>query len=352
MKLVIIVCATRSYTYAMSAQARRVASAIQTAKVSGGDVVIVGDTSDELKGVASAWTQILPEGWRIHLVADGSFVEGGENYKTQAQLLISAMRTAAHTVARKLGATHCWSLDSDTLPQTNALRCLLDTVNFDGGFYDVAMCPYPNTAFLGGRGTRQHPIAEDWLPEERTIPLWLSKVYARAKEWPANTKNGDARFRRITERIKKCPPAGNVFAANAKGWRRRGWLESAYPGIGHGSVVPTDWVGFGCTMMTARALELAHFEGYDGGGTEDLFIGWHRWHPAGLRQAVLPHCPADHVIWDKKKGGSVGRYTLYHVFHEQEGECVGHLRTRETPWIAETHGAVASRKLSVESQRQ
>jgi hypothetical protein len=89
--------------------------------------------------------------------------------------------------------------------------------------------------------------------------------------------------------------------------------------------------------MTARALELAHFEGYDGGGTEDLFIGWHRWHPAGIRQAVLPHCPADHVIWSKKKGGSPEEYTLHHVYHEQEGECVGHLRVRQSPWRAEQH---------------
>jgi hypothetical protein len=339
MKLVITVCATASYTYAMTAQARRVASAIRTARIEGGEVVIVGDTSSALKGVAASWTQILPEGWRIHLLADSSFVEGGENYKQQAQLLIAAMRTAAHTAARKLGATHCWSLDSDTLPQTNALRCLLDTVAFDNGFYDVAMCPYPNTAFLGGRGTKQNPIAEDWLPEERALPAWLAKVHARSLTWTSATKNAAARSRRLNARIRQCAPLGNVFAANSKAWRRRGWLESAYPGIGHGSIVPTDWVGFGCTMMTARALELAHFEGYDGGGTEDLFIGWHRWHPAGIRQAVLPHCPADHVIWAKKKNGDAKTYTLHHVYHEQSGECIGHLRVRETPWSCETHMA-------------
>lgn len=338
MKLVIVVCATKSYTYAMSAQARRVASAIRAAKISGGEVVIVGDTSDELRAVQKAWTNIFPEGWRIHLIADASFVEGkSANYKQAAQLLIASMRTAAHSAAIKLGATHCWSLDSDTLPQPNALRCLLDAVHFDAGYYDVAMCPYPNAAFLGGRGTRQHPIAEDYTPEERELPKWLRKVWERSKKWKPGTRDAAGRARRIAERIKKCPPVGNVFALNARGWRRRGWLESAYPGIGAGSMVPTDWVGFGCTMMTARALELAHFEGYDGGGTEDLFIGWHRWHPAGLRQAVLPHCPADHVIWEKKKGGEESAYTLHHVYHEQEGECVGHLRTRSVPWTPESH---------------
>jgi hypothetical protein len=195
------------------------------------------------------------------------------------------------------------------------------------------MCPYPNTAFLGGRGTRQNPIAEDFLPEERDLPAWLRAVWERSKTWTTHTKAVEARARRLRERIKKCPPSGNVFAVNAKNWRRRGWLESAYPGIGLGSVVPTDWVGFGCTLMSARALALAHFEGYDGGGTEDLFIGWHRWEPAGIRMAVLPHCPADHVIWSKKKGGDAGEYTLWHVYHERDGECVGHLRTRQSRWV-------------------
>lgn len=336
MKLVITVCATRSYTYAMGAQARRVTSAIRAVGLSSGEVVIVGDTSPELKGVQKEWASTLPSGWQIHLVGDKRFIEGGENYKKQAQLLIAAMRTAAHAAARKLGATHCWSLDSDTLPQPNALRCLLDAIHFDGGYYEVAMCPYPNTAFLGGRGTLHKQIADDIADDERELPDWLRKVWERAKTLPRDARTID-RLRRIENRIRKCPPLGNVFALNARGWRRRGWLESAYPGLGAGSLVPTDWVGFGCTLMTARALDLAHFEGYDGGGTEDLFIGWHRWHPAGVRMAVLPHCPADHVIWEKKKGGSAEAYTLHHVFHEPEGECAGHLRTRALPWMPEIH---------------
>ena len=319
----------------MTAQARRVAAAISVAKVEGGDVVIVGDGSPELIEQQKIWTETLPAGWRVHLISHPGFAEGGENYKKQAQLLIAAMRTAAHVAAIKLGATWCWSLDSDTLPQPNALRALLDACQFDGGFYDIAMCPYPNTSFLGGRGTRQNPIAEDWLPEERDVPRWLLAVWRRSQSWPATAKCPDARYRRIMERIKRCPPLGNVFALNAKLWRRRGWLENAYPGIGLGAIVPTDWVGFGCTLMSARALALAHFEGYDGGGTEDLFIGWHRWEPAGLRMAVLPHCPADHVIWERKKGGDPAAYTLHHVYHEREGECIGHLRTRQSPWRRE-----------------
>jgi hypothetical protein len=53
--------------------------------------------------------------------------------------------------------------------------------------------------------------------------------------------------------------------------------------------------------------------------------------------AVLPHCPADHVIWSKKKGGNEKEYTLYNMYHEAEGEFVGHIRTRESKWIPEKY---------------
>ncbi|MDF3056808.1 MAG: hypothetical protein K0R17_1023 [Rariglobus sp.] len=341
MKLSIIVCATKSYTYAMRAQARRVASALRLAGIDKAHVAIVGDTSNELAAVAAYWKAEL--GCEIDLIADKRFVEGtSENYKAGAQLLIADMRTAAHAAARRADADWCWSLDSDTLPQPNALRTLLDTCRFDGGFYSVAMCPYPNTAFLGGFGTPQNPIAEDFLPYERVLPDDLKKTWeendAALKAWTAKERPADLLAIRdeLQKQIKACPPDGNVFQVNGKhGWRRRGWLDSAYPGIGHGSMVPTDWVGFGCTLMNRQALALAHFEGYEGQGTEDLFIGWHRWIPAGLRMAVLPHCPADHVIWEKKKGGADGVYTLHHVYHEQLGECQGHLRVKQLPWRAE-----------------
>ena len=41
---------------------------------------------------------------------------------------------------------------------------------------------------------------------------------------------------------------------------------SGVPGHWRGSVVPTDWCGFGCTLMNKRALTAAHFDGYDGRG--------------------------------------------------------------------------------------
>ncbi len=342
MKLAVVVCATKSYTYAMQSQARRVASALRVAGVPDANVFIIGDTSAEVKATYKYWEKELV-GHKVELITDARWQEGKlENYKQAAQLLIADMRTAAHAAARRVDADWCWSLDSDTLPAANALRSLLDACRFDGGYYSVAMCPYPNTGFLGGFGTPQNPIAEDFLPHERKLPWKLKRVWeaneARLKAWSEKTRPDKliARRERLAKKVKECPPDGNVFEVNGKyGWRRRGWLDSAYPGIGQGSIVPTDWVGFGCTLMNRQALSLAHFEGYTGEGTEDLFIGWHRWIPAGLRMAVLPHCPADHVIWEKKKGGPEGVYTLYLSFHEQMGECTGHLRTRQTPWRKE-----------------
>ncbi|OPZ54897.1 MAG: hypothetical protein BWY91_01388 [bacterium ADurb.BinA028] len=67
-------------------------------------------------------------------------------------------------------------------------------------------------------------------------------------------------------------------------------------------------------------------------GTEDLFVCWRRWHPAGLRINVITHCPCDHVIWEKKKGGSATEYNHIVAYHEHRGEARGHLRTRTVPW--------------------
>ena len=341
--LVVTVCATKSYTYAMRAQARRVVANISATKGLGpGHVVLVGDNSPELKSILELYRDILPTGWQAHLESSKEFVEGGENYKVPAQILIAKMRTVAAAKAIQLGADHCWSLDSDVLPPANALRCSLNSLEFDGGYYSIATCPYPNTAFLGGFGTRYHPIAEDFLPTERKMSEELRAEYAanekelqgfnERKEQP--TEEARARWEETNKKIRACPPDGNIWEVIAKhGWRRRGGMENAYPGIGVGALVPSDWCGFGCTLMNREALALVSFEGYDGRGTEDLFVCWHRWAPAGLRINVIPHCPCDHVIWEKKKGGEVSKYTHHIAFHEPEGEYRGHLRVRQAPWL-------------------
>jgi hypothetical protein len=105
-------------------------------------------------------------------------------------------------------------------------------------------------------------------------------------------------------------------------------MDFAYPGIGKGAIVPSDWCGLGCTLLSAKALALAEFSGYDGRGTQDLFLCWHRWHPAGLRIACVPHCVADHVKRDKD-----GKIVHYRAYHETEGEYRGHLRVRQQEWM-------------------
>ena len=342
-ELAITICATKHYTYAMRAQARRVSANLAACPVDGVVIVLVGDGSPELLDIVDYYRAITPSA-RVDLVTLPDISDDSENYKQKAQLLIARMRTEAFTHARALGVRQCWSLDSDTLPPANALRCMRDSLAFDGGFYSIASCPYPNDLFLGGFGTHRNQIAEDYLPTERKLTPQI-----RA-EWEANeaelrelndskkpvTDEHRKRWEVTNKKVKECPPDGSIWDVTAKhGWRRRGWLDHAYPAIGLGAFVPVDWCGFGCTLMNSTALLYACFDGYEGHGTEDLYVCWRHWHPAGLRINAIPHCPCDHVIWGKKKNSDPNTYTLIQSYHEPEGEYRGHLRTRRIPWQAE-----------------
>jgi len=130
------------------------------------------------------------------------------------------------------------------------------------------------------------------------------------------------------EEVKKCPPKGNVFELNAKKWRRRGWFDNAHPGLGKGAVLETDWTGMGCTLMSGKALASAAFDGYDGKGTQDLFLNWRRWKPNDLRFCVIPHCVCEHVV--SANDGDRKVHAFAH--HEPLGECQGHLRVQHRPF--------------------
>lgn len=358
MRLAITVCATENYCYAGKTLGRRVVANLLMAGITEpGLAIISGDDSQACKNMVKAWKATLPPTWDIRHLVVAAEKKGDPNYKPGAQILIAKLRGAAFSEARLWNADRCWSLDSDTLPPPNALRCSLDMLNFDGGYYSISTCPYQNGLFLGGRGTPQHPIAEDFIESERMVTEELKKEKAEMdiedkalseeaaksdpskftdppQEWKDRHAALIKRAEEYRKKISECPPDGNVFQVTAKhGWRRRGWFDYAYPGIGKGSIVPSDWCGFGCTTMNQRALALADFTGYDGQGTEDLFIVWRRWWPEGLRLNVIAHCPCDHVIHDRKKGGDDRVYTLVQAYHETDGECVGHLRTRNLPWV-------------------
>jgi hypothetical protein len=263
----------------------------------------------------------------------------GKNYQVDAQMRIAALQGAAFAAARKIRATALWSVEADNLVPPDALRVAewaLAMPTEDGSpYYHVAAVTYPNGLFLGGNGTPQHPIAEDFTEKERKLPPRLVRALevcrARLKDCKdkAIGEKEGKRLGRLHERVRKCPPDGNVFEVTAKhGWRRRGWMDYAYPGIGRGAIVPSDWCGLGCTLMSGKALALATFEGYDGKGTQDLFLCWHRWYPAGLRIVCIPHTAADHVKRDKD-----GKVVHHRAYHETEGEYRGHLRQRQQPWM-------------------
>jgi len=134
-------------------------------------------------------------------------------------------------------------------------------------------------------------------------------------------------------------PDGNIWEIIAKhGWRRRGWMSSAWPATGYGvSCVPVDWHGLGCLLMNKEALSYALFEGYEGRGTEDLYLMWNYWHPNGIKMNTVPHCLCDHVIATRKKGADKDKNEFQHIvsYHEREGEYRGHPRTRTTPWLGD-----------------
>jgi len=372
--LVIAVSATKNYLYAFS-QCVRAISAAANHHVEA-HFVFATDESQEAEEASAMAASHLPEGWTVTTLRLPIADDTSTNYKEEAQLRIARLQGATFEFARKIRADRLWSVESDNIVPADALRTLewtLDMPTADGSpYYDVAAATYPNGLFLGGFGTPQNQIAEDFLPEERkistrlkrclevcesrlngvNIPYWSVTQYDTKRPWgrarwmPSDcpgakfaavtdvenrqlTLDHEAkRMARLRARVKGCPPDGNIWEVTAKhGWRRRGWMDFAYPGIGKGAVVPSDWCGLGCTLLSKRALALAEFTGYTGGGTQDLFLCWQRWYPAGLRIAAVPHVVCDHI---KRRGDKIEHLIAY---HEHTGECRGHLRVRSQPWV-------------------
>lgn len=335
MKLAVVTAATKSYLYAFEACVRSIAAA--ASHVPSAHFIFATDQSDEAKQAAEMVRECLPDGWKVTVLALPGMEDDAKDYAETAQLRIARLQGAAFHFARaKIRPDMLWSVESDNIVPANALRVLQWTLAMpseDGSpVYDIAAGTYPNGLFLGGFGTYQNPIAEDFLPSERKLKprlrLCLDACEKRLRDAPCEREQ--KRMGRLRKRVKDSPPDGNIWEVTAKhGWRRRGWMDFAYPGIGEGAVVPSDWCGLGCTLMSARALALADFAGYDGRGTQDLFLCWHRWHPAGLRIACVPHVACDHV--KRQPDGSIVHHVAY---HEREGECRGHLRVRSIPWVS------------------
>lgn len=342
--MVICVAATKTYLHAWPQCVRAIAAA--AAHYEEAHFIFATDESKEAKQAAEIAQRELPDGWKVTILNLPIKDDASTRYKEEAQMRIAALQGACFSLARKVRAERCWVVESDTIVPADALRVLewtLDMPTADGSpHYDIAAATYPNGLFLGGFGTPQNQIAEDFLPHERKLKPRLKLVFEecekRLKE-AKDHKTGEKESRRmgrLRDRIKNSPPDGNVWEVTAKhGWRRRGWMDAAYPGIGRGSIVPSDWCGLGCTLLSKRALAHSDFTGYEGKGTQDLFLCWHRWYPAALRIACVPHVVCDHI---KRKSPEAPKDTPdiihYRAYHETEGECRGHLRVRQQAFIS------------------
>jgi hypothetical protein len=362
--------ATKSYLFAWKQFLTRIVAAASYKE----DVcfIFATDSSEESKIAYEDAKILLPSKWEKISINLNIEDELKEKYKEESQFLIASLQSAAFNYAKKIKAKMLWSVESDTLVPPDALRIsewALNMPQADGQpYYDVAACTYFNGLFLGGFGTPNTQINEDFLPEERILPERFKKLYKKCEEKIADietklkeaiiNKNNDQtdkdsnllklnyllekegkRFNRLRTKIKKYPPDGNIWEIIAKnGWRRRGWLDFAYPGIGKGAIVPSDWCGFGCTLMSEKALLLADFDGYQGKGTQDLFVCWNKWYPAGVKIACIPHVACDHVKInnDKENEKSIEndiKYIYHKGYHETEGECKNHLRVKSQEWI-------------------
>jgi hypothetical protein len=364
MKLGIYTVATLNHSYALKAQARALQSACMYAGIDDLVVVLVTAEDDFFEEVKKEYENLFEKA-KIILIKREEFFDCDKRkkYKNEVQLMISQMRTLA---TNKLISENCdrvLSMDSDVLPKHNSIQCMMDMLDFDKGYYDVVQCPYPSQgggAFLGGRGTKARPILEDFSIEERKIPKKIKKERTKLIEelesfFERLNSNQEPRTKEISDKIdsmqknirdleaemSKYPPKANVFTLNGKQWKKRGWFDYAYPAIGKGSIVPVDWVGFGCTMMSRKAASLCDWSGYDGGGTEDLYIIWHRWHQYDIKIANIAHCPSDHIVRDR---GDKYKYIHVQTYHEENGEHEGHLRQSAKPWYAQDVGEKYNKK--------
>lgn len=333
MDLAIIIAATHSFQYALLPQARAIRDNLALAGITAGNLILVTD-KNPVAGVIERYRAIL-ENFTIYNVPL-PVVEGAKkDYGVNAQLLIAQMYSAGFDIARKIKTSHVWTLEADVIPEANNLRCMVNALDLDGGYYSVAFCPYVSAGgggIMGGRGNPANWIAQNWTEEERIVPEELDKRHkAFLESWNAGDRSAERLKERdeLAEELKKCGPKANVYTLNGQRWRQRGWLEWAYPAIGKGAIVPSDWFPMGNNLFNKAAIELVNFNGYTGRGTQDLWLCY-KLAGYGLRFAVIPHAVSSHVV--RKVNSDGGPYTMYRLYHETQGDCAGHLRTQELPF--------------------
>jgi hypothetical protein len=330
--------ATKQYSYALEHAMKRTLPFLSQCKA-----LII--TTDGSKVVADKCKKIkeFVEG-KCEFITEVAIPEKDDlKSNTESCLRVARLQNTAWDIGRKFEPDYCLSIESDILVPPNALNILKQVLDFDDGYYDAAMITYPNMTFLGGRGTPQHWILPSVYPEERNINSELKKKLEQQtqtqktliEEGKQPTESQKKQWKSLMMEAEKASASGNVWHLNANyGWKKRGWFEYAYPAIGRGAILPTDWIGLGCTLMNRRAFQLASFEGYDGHGTQDLFLCWKKWYPAGIKLAVVPHVLCHHVKHKHDKNGKklMNEFELYEAYHETMEPATGHLRVRILPW--------------------
>lgn len=348
-KIALVTCATENYTYAFPAFLRAISRNIyhlqKIAKVKADiKLFIVGDATLQQDAVQREIGLHFNDQNNVQVEVFTANWTEGENYQKHAQLTIAQMRTKTFELARAWGADYCWSLDSDVLVPDNGLACALQVLAFDNGYYSIACCPYPSQgggSFMTGFGDRFNPIYADFNLDEREVSDENDKewqaINKRIGDEPENVSLHKERFELRKKIEKESPPIhnGNIWKLiSEKGWRPRGWFDYAYPAIGRGAIVPVTWCGFGATLMNAEALAAADFTGYDGGGTEDLYICYQRWAPRRLKLGTLAHVPCDHIV----RTGATKKLVHCRTYHEEHKATEGHLRREFRPWYQHNIG--------------
>ena len=330
---------TKSYAYAVRSQLSQIQKNL--AAFNPFEKVFYIYVTDEARpDLAEYGKELMPAVEFINLVGD---YKEAQNYKPDAQKMIARMMAAAFNKAVALGVDYVWNVESDVLPQFNNLRSLYGTLAFDDGYYSIAFCPYISQGkggLLGGFGDHNHWILPDVYEDEREIPAELIKELKEHREkQPKDKKPSDEwikEMQRIEEEVKKCPPNGNIFARQSKGFRRRGWGQDAMPQSARGMIWEVDWIGTGNVLLNKKALHATDFIGYErAGGTQDLFLCFRKWKASGLRIACIPHSPCHHVTRHEFKEGDkvISPYTTIVLYHEEvDPNCKGHLRHREEPF--------------------
>lgn len=334
MKTCIILPCTELYAYAIEECVRAIYISLNGRHA---DLYLCTDKTGSVISKISTIPKV--DNVKITEIAIDVLDSGNKAYNQKAQIIIARLLGAGLDIAKDRDYDYCWIVESDVIVHPNALDCLMWAQNYPSSpKYDVTVATYYNGSFLCGRGTPYSHISEDYLPSEKIGGVELSKkIKAMSKKlnaFASKRKNPPKEMIKemdnLHKKLKECPPKANVFALNAKKWRKRGWLDQAYAGSAvQGAVLPTDWCGNGCTLLSKKALKLSNFIGYAGHGTQDLFLCWNKWYPAGIKIGLVVGVPAYHVKRDPQ--GNLFAWEPY--FMPDCEETSGHLRVRQIPFI-------------------